>query len=370
MGGTVRNRVRADIASLVSRGLPVADYSQAVTRALRRAVPFDGACVLTLDPATLLPTGEVVADDVLPPALLGRLIEIELGEPDFNKFAVMAQTGRRAASLSGATRGRLDRSARQRELRRPNGFEDELRAVLVDDLGAWGAVTLTRERGTRHFSPAEVRLVSALTADLADGLRRAILLGTVSDASEDAPETGIIVLTGDGSVESTSAAAERWLDELDAGSGAPGGMPRVIQAVAAGARSSAEGEVGASGTARARVQTRRGRWINVHGSTLGEGAGARVAVIVEAARARELAPLIAHAYALTERERRVTQLVARGLSTNDIGRRLHLSPYTVQDHLKAIFDKTGTSSRGELVARVFLDHHAPRLSAFAPADGT
>ena len=72
--------------------------------------------------------------------------------------------------------------------------------------------------------------------------------------------------------------------------------------------------------------------------------------------------MIVAAYGLTDRERRVTELVAQGLSTNDIAARLHLSSYTVQDHLKAIFDKTSTASRGELVARLFVDHYAPRLA--------
>ena len=98
---------------------------------------------------------------------------------------------------------------------------------------------------------------------------------------------------------------------------------------------------------------------------LGDGANARAAVILESARSPELAPLIADVYGLTERERRVTQLVAQGRLTRDIASELHLSPYTVQDHLKAIFEKVGVGSRGELVAQLFFEHYAPRLMSQA-----
>jgi len=61
---------------------------------------------------------------------------------------------------------------------------------------------------------------------------------------------------------------------------------------------------------------------------------------------------------------RVTELVAQGLPTAALAAQLHLSTYTIQDHLEAIFEKLGVSSRGELVARLFLDR--PRVGGRSP----
>ena len=151
-------------------------------------------------------------------------------------------------------------------------------------------------------------------------------------------DTGLLVLAADNTIEMSNEAAGRWLDELATAGRGESGLPLAVRAAAAQARAAAAGgTAGGTGTAHARVRTRAGHWLIVRGSMLGDGPGARAAVLLEAARPAELAPLIADAYGFTERERLVCELVARGFPTSEITRRAHLSAYTVQDHLKSVF---------------------------------
>jgi DNA-binding NarL/FixJ family response regulator len=93
-------------------------------------------------------------------------------------------------------------------------------------------------------------------------------------------------------------------------------------------------------------------------------------LVIEPAKASEILPIVIQAYGLTPREVQVTGLAARGLSTNEIASRLVLSRHTIRDHLKAVFEKVGVCSRGELTSKLFAEHYRPPLreAALACAD--
>ncbi len=57
------------------------------------------------------------------------------------------------------------------------------------------------------------------------------------------------------------------------------------------------------------------------------------------------------AAALSERERAILTLIARGLSNKDIGAQLHLAERTVKFHVTIIFQKLAVSNRAEAVAK-------------------
>jgi DNA-binding NarL/FixJ family response regulator len=312
--------IRDEIVRLAEIGLDRHDFACEAMRVLHRAVPFDGAGAVWFDPATELPVDTWSSAG-------SRLAEIELREAEVSAFRQLAASGRRAAR-SG----------------------NELRAVCVGDSGMWGALVIHRERGAPDFTARDVDLLASLSNGFEEVQR--VRLGRDLSADAGDRDLGLLLLDDEDRIEMADAAAAAWLDELRGNGRRP---PLVVTAVADRARAIASGHSDVA--AMARVPARSGRWVLVRGSVLGNGTDARTAVTLEPVRAPELAELIAEAHGLTARERRVTHLVARGLPTAAIAAQLFLSTYTVQDHLKAIFEKLAVCSRGELVARLFVDHH-------------
>jgi DNA-binding CsgD family transcriptional regulator len=352
-------RLRGDIARLGSSDLDWVTFATRASEALRRVVPFDRNCWHPVDPGTTLFTGSLVRNMACDGAWLARY---EYVVPDVNKWAFLAHSGYRAGSLSRATHGNLDLSARHRSSE--GSFGDELRCSFVSDGSYWGATGLIRDPDQPWFNEEEVRLLASLSPLLAEGFRNAILSTRVpaDESSPDAP--GVVIFDEKGSVESISPTAERWLMELAQVPVAESAdESHVLQAVAARARRADSSAGGPELPARVRVQTLSGQWLILDGMRLTGRRDDRFAVMIQPAPPQEIASLIVEAYGLSEREREITLLLMSGMSTKEIATAAHISPYTVQDHLKSIFEKTGARSRAELVGQVFLEHYVPRFKS-------
>ena len=359
MGWYAKERARERIQALAGEGMDLPTFWHESTDAVATAVPhYMSPCWYTLDPASLLVTSHYQAElTELPPEWLAH----EYYEDDFHNIAAVARSARGVSTLHEATGGDPSRSPRWHANMEMGGDQELLVALRTQAGEAWGLVGLYREPGQPEFDGDELDFVREVSPHLAEGARRGLLVGEASDPEgPDAP--GLILLSEDWSVESLTPGVERWLSELPDGDWeAKGKLPPSVLAVAGRALRTAEHEDAPGEVALARVLSRGGRWMVLHGASLVADGARRAAVIVEPAHPARISPLLMAAYGLTEREQDVTRLVLRGDSTAQIAESLFISPHTVQQHLKSVFEKTGVSSRRDLVGKVFFSHYEPRV---------
>ncbi|TME12538.1 MAG: helix-turn-helix transcriptional regulator [Chloroflexi bacterium] len=363
-------QTRREIIRLCHAGLDSRTLRIEIVKRLRTVIPIDVSAFGTADPATLLPTGLVV-DDILMRAT-PQFLENEFLQNDVNNFAQMAKSNTSVMNLVQATQGELERSPRYREILAPLTLGDELRAVLIIGGACWGFMCLHRDQSSPHFTLAEAAYLARLTPHFAEGLRKALLLGSTTGLTV-LDEPGLLLLAEDLSVVAITPAAERWLAEVgEADWSHKWALPNAVYAVAGRLQALERGyDMQPDLVPRTRLRTASGHWLVLHASRLsGPGAQGQIAVIFEMARPAEVAPLIVQAYDLSKRESEIMQLVTRGLSTTEMSAEFHISSNTVQDHLKAIFEKVGVRSRRELVGLLFAQQYQPRIEAGHDLDGS
>jgi DNA-binding CsgD family transcriptional regulator len=322
-----------------------------IVRPMARALDPDAFCAGAADPDTGLFMSAGLAHEQ-PEAICAPFWEHEFLVTDYNKFRDLT-AAEPVGDLRQATGGKLSRSPRYRTLNALADFEDELRAALYAGGRAWGYMQVNRRTGGAPFTEGDPAFLRA-TAPLAGAaLRRALLDEPVHPDPFRGP--GVIVVDRAGAVISTTAEADEWLEELPPASGMQARtidlLPRLL------ARSLGVETGTDTRPRRARLRTQTGTWLVTHAASLG-GSEEKV-IVIERAKASEIAPIVVEAYGLTGRETEVTGMVARGRSTDEIAAELYLSRHTVRDHLKSIFEKVGVSSRGELTAKLFADHYQP-----------
>ncbi len=376
------DRMVEEVSLLGRRGLPRDEYFAEVAARLRRTIASDAACWHTLDPQTGLMTSDA-PDELISAGIFTsegaaaageRIVASEYLIEDFNTFAGLAGKRVPVATLSQATRGRPERSARYQDALAPAGIPFELRAAFVSRGRCWGAVHIARREESGDFGAGDVKALSAVTSAIADGIRTSLRFDAARRPDEPGAP-GMVVVNGANQVELMTAPARGLLDALSSAARSGDSVPSPVSALANFARRrAAAGDPQPDVVA---VPTPSG-WITLHAS-LPEGRGSgQVAIVLERAASPQTTAMRLEVEGVTPREREIARLLAQGRSNAEIAEALVLSPYTVQDHIKSLFEKTQVSSRQELVARVFLHDYLPELvsrtpltsgGGFAPAPG-
>jgi DNA-binding CsgD family transcriptional regulator len=343
------------IAGRCRRGFPGPALPVDLVDLLRQVTDFDIACWGLLDPSTLWPTtsaSTVSADDVA-----NRAWEYELTVPDVLKLTDLARGSAPVGSLWSATGGEPDRSPRYRAVLGPLSATDELRAALTINGVGWGWLALFRCTGI-PFTVEDHAKVTAVVPHLARAMRSAALTAGGSTPGPPIPPA-ILILDRRDDLESITHNGQALLDELPYGR--ESALSGVIHSLAVTARGPSRPDAPGDEprVPRALLPAQSGGWLLLTAEQL-LGAGDRVAVTIQRAGRSDVGPVLLRAHGLTNRETEVALAVLRGESSKEIAAALFLSPWTVQDHLKAVFAKTSVRSRRELSMRLFTApaHHS------------
>ncbi len=344
MGVSVE-RARGQLADLVGRAAYGADFGDAVYEAAHGVVPFDGWCLLGMDPRSGLRTFQFSRHGT------ESAVEMALNEAvqaDVNKFADLCQSPVPAGCLD-SNHPLADTSVRFNEILRPQGFGSEMRLVLRESGRLWGALVLFRDQKRRSFTAGDIDLMLRLAPPLASAVRR-YPMRPFAKAPTGLPQ-GVVLMSPDNKLLAVSSEAQAWLDDLIPGGGdetAHSDVTRVLFDAAHAVRA-CSGQTPEA--AMAPIRTVSGRWLLVQGDRLPYGE-ADVAVLLQTATVRQLLTSVIDIQGLNRREGHVLEGIAGGLPAKHIARELRLSPHTVNGYAKSIYRKTGASGREELLGQL------------------
>ncbi len=365
------DRLQQEVVELGGRGLPRNQFFAELAPRLRRLVDNDASCWHTLDPQTRLLTSDDPAELIereiytaqTAPAAGELLVRSEYLIDDPNSFAELASRRVPVGILDQVTRGRPERSARYRDLLVPSGIPHELRAAFLVRGRAWGAVHIARREESGPFTQADADALARVAGAIAQGIRGSLRFDAARRASGDEPP-GLLVLGPADEIELITPPASELLEALasSAVTYEPGQIPAAVLSLASFLRGGSGPDDGSGNVIT--VPSPAG-WITLHASRP-SGADGRVAIVIERAAGSRSATVRLEAHGVTPREREIATLLARGMTNAEIGETLVLSPHTVQDHVKSLFEKLGVGSRQELVARVFLDEYLPEVVQRTP----
>jgi DNA-binding CsgD family transcriptional regulator len=348
-----RTRSRERLERLSRSSLDSESLRRTAIAELRRIIGFDRWCWPLADPKSLLPPSGIAEHDYGPG--VPRALALEYSGADFAAKHVLARRANPAGSLGTETRGDLARSARWDQVMRPVGIGDVATVACRDSLGVWGWIEAYRDRAEGMFAEDDLELFAQAGDVLGPALRRtSVGAGPATPAPPRPP--GVVVLDRELRLVSLTASARSWLDAMPEAKVCAmlGIVPPVIYPAATLARTRTDGR-----NTRALARTVDGAWLMIDAARLEGRDEGDVAIALRMATASETFEYLCRVFALSRRERDVASVLLAGFDTRGVATQLFISPHTVQDHLKSIFEKVGVHSRRELLTRFGATGEAP-----------
>jgi DNA-binding CsgD family transcriptional regulator len=323
----------------------------AVVNELRAVVPFDAYAWMMTDPDSYVGSSPLADVPCLPE--LPTLIRLKY-LTEVNRWTKLPGSG--VARLHSACGGDLTRSLVWDQMLRRYDIVDVASLSFIDRFGCWAFLDLWRAHPAHPFGDDEAAFLARLVPPLTTALRRsqaATFTGRPAGQELTHADPAVLLLSTDMVVQAQTSHAEQYLRLLVPPAGGRGPVPAGAYNVAAQllARESGVDDH----PPRARVHIAGTTWLTLQAARIGsEGStdGPEIAVTIELASPADRADIFARAHGLTDRETDIIHHLLSGADTRDLAHALHLSQHTVQDHFKAIFAKTGSRSRRQLVGQV------------------
>ena len=351
------------IRRVCSAGLDSVTLRRSLAHRMASHVPFGAYAFSTCDPDTGLMT-HTVAEGI--PESLGRDY-VDRVYPD--DATIWIDVARRQTAMFSM----LEMSPAARDLFRGHGVGTHIHLALTVERRLWATWCMMRGDVSPLQTTRSLAILRRAAPHIARAFRAATLIDQAYalDAASATPEEaaggpGVVVLDGENRPTVRTALAKRWLLDLaDAGVPESRDVPLSVVSLAARLRTS-RSDVPPEILLRLRGAS--GRWYALRGALAepDESGSASVVVVVRPAARREIAPLLGRLYGLSEREREVVAAIARGEPTKCIAVSLGVSTHTIEEHLERACRKIGVRGRKALVARLFIDGHAPSLMAPLP----
>lgn len=343
---TVRTAARRRIEEIADAATDAMSMRVKILAALRRVVEFDDYVWVLTDPRTAVGASPLADVPCLPrlPALIKLKYLTQL-----NRWTELTRTAPHTQSIHDRTNGALLSSLIWREMLGELGVADVCSTVFVDQHGCWAFLDLWRRTSPIAFDTSDRAFVESILPTVTSGLRArqaATFIASGQRPHPQPPGPVVLLLDDDLIVRGQTDESRLWLEILiPPGPGDPA-IPAIVYNAAAQLLAVESGVDDSSPSARTHLND--GFWITAHATRFGSTAsdGERwIAVTLEPTSPDDRLDLFARAFALSHRETELLTLLARGLDTRALAGRMVLSESTVQDHLKAIFSKTGCHSR-------------------------